>query len=213
MTRIFLFLFFVTLLFAACASPVGGDGVHVAGRMGADEGGGEPSRQTVYRMLEFFFCDVRPEHKKRMMIGPFRLHGAVGEYTCASLLPPFCSPLNGFPTFVADEFGDASVAVYSDRLGFFREHSPCWRLRVLTNVATEVDSLVLEVNYSYRYGDEGNDGFVTAMQRLPLCGFYAFGAGQSAPEVRLCSFPADDSLPFSIVCLLFTHRLGDFRPL
>ena len=206
MTRIFLFILSLSLLLAACASPVGGASV-------ADDEGEASSRPAVCRMLEFFFCDVRPEHKKRMMIGPFRLYGAVGEYECATLLPPFCSPLNGFPAFSTDEFGDASVAVYSDRLGFFREHSPCWRLRVLTNVATEIDSLVLEVNYSYCYGDDGNDGFVTAMQRLPLCGFSAFGAGQSAPEVRLCSFPADDSLPFSIVCLLFTHRLGDFRPL
>ena len=206
MTRIFLFLFSLPLLLAACASPVGGASV-------ADEEGGSSSRPAVYRMLEFFFCDVRPEHKKRMMIGPFRLYGAVGEYECATLLPPFCSPLNNFSSICFDGAVDASVAVYSDRMGFFREYSPCWRLRVVTAAATEVDSLVLEVNYSYRYGDDGNDGFVTAMQRLPLCGFSTFAGGECASGVRLCSFAADDSLPFSIVCLFFTHRRSDFRPL
>ena len=169
----------------------------------------------ICKVFEFSFCDVRPEYKKRLMIGPFKLYEGAEEYPCSSLLPPFCFSGHSFLSLYDDDFVERAVAVYSDKNGFFREYSPCWRLRVLTAAATDVDNLVLEINYSYRYAVDGDDGCVTAMQRLPLreMNVVTCGVGHKLPDARLYTYYGDEGVPFSIVCLCFTLPSRDFRPL
>ncbi len=211
MTRIVVSILPLFLLLASCASSCAGDNAR-----GADCCSKEPaSRVIVCRVLEFSFCDVLPEYKRQMVIGPFRLHGVVEGRTLSTLLPPYSSSQNAFYSFYPDGFVDAAVTVYSDKGGFFRESSPCWRLRVTTTADTAVDDLVLEINYSYRYGDDGNDGMVTAMQRLPLraMNVAAYRVGHNLPEALLYTHYADECVPFSIVCLCFVLSGNEFRPL
>ena len=211
MTRIVVFILPLFMLLASCASSCAGDEVRGADCCNEESA----SRMIVCRVLEFSFCDVLPEYKKQMVIGPFRLHGVVEERTLSTLLPPYSSSQNAFFSFYPDGFVDAAVAVYSDKSGFYRESPPCWRLRVTTSAATDVNDLVLEINYSYRYGDDGNDGLVTAMQRLPLraMNVAACRVGHNLPEALLYTHRADECVPFSIVCICFVLSGHDFRPL
>ena len=208
MTRILIFLLPLYML-AACA-PSG-----ACGKQGCTAEDGVAvtcSQQTSYKVLEFSFCNARSEIKEQMLLGPFRLHGVVEEYTCCLLLPPFCSSVNNFQSLYSDGFVDAAVAMYSDRRGFFAEHSPCWRLRVMTTAGADVENIILEVNYSYFYEDAGgNSGFVEAMQRLPLRAM----AKIEGDGVRGTTFyyHGDDSVPFSVVCLCFASPPGKFYPL
>ena len=211
MTRIVVFILPLFLLLASCASSGAGDDVRGADCCNEESA----SRVIVCRVLEFSFRDVLPEYRRQMMIGPFRLHGVVEERTLSTLLPPYSSSQSAFSSFYTDGFVDTSVAVYSDKSGFFRESPSCWRLRVATSAATDVDDLVLEINYSYRYGDEGGSGLVTAMQRLPLraMNVTACRVGHNLPEALLYTHYADECVPFSIVCLCFVLSGDDFRPL
>lgn len=149
------------------------------------------------------------------MIGPFRLLGIAEEYTCSLLLPPFGSSANGFSPFYADGIIDVSVAMYSDKRGFLWEYSPCWRLRVMTTVAADVEDFILEVNYSYSYDDDGESGFVRAMQRLPLrqMDVSSCSTGRVPNDALLYRYYGDDSVPFSIVCYYFTLPNSSFYPL
>lgn len=175
-----------------------------------------PSQQVNYKILEFSFCNISSDIKRKIMIGPFRLYGGADEHTYSSLLPPFCSSASNFLPLYSDGIVDATVTMYSDKIGFFAEHSPCWRLRVMTAADTDVENLILEVNYSYYYEDSGgNNGYVKAMQRLPLrmMNVSTHSLGRNFPESLLYSFYGDESVPFSIVCLCFTFPKGDFYSL
>ena len=211
MTRFFVFLLLLFVLVVACTPLGAGDTVAHKSTCNAVT----ISQQTPCRVLEFYFCDARPEVKKQMMVGPFRLLGVPEKYTCFSLLlPPFSSSICGISSYYTDGFTDTVVAMYSDKRGFFREYSPCWRLRIATNIAINVDNLMLEVNYSYYY-DDGNKGFVKAMQRLPLrtMAVSACMADCDVPETLLYSCRGDENMPFSIVCLSFMLPINKYYPL
>lgn len=211
MTRILFFLLFL-MLFVACVSPGGCDTSGcAAGNYKADAS----SQQINCRVLEFYFCDARPDVKRRIMIGPFRLLGIAEEYTCSLLLPPFGSSTNSLAPFYADGNIDASVAMYSDKIGFFVQHSPCWRLRVIIPASANAENIILEVNYSYCYDDGASSGYVKAMQRLPLRAMDATACrvGRGVNGAVLCRNYSDESVPFSIICLGFTLKEENFYPL
>ncbi len=211
MTRIFVFLLPFFLSLVSCTSSGTNEARVADGCCDAVA----PSRQVICRVLEFSFCDVRPELKKQMMIGPFRLHGVPEKYTCSSLLSPFCSSANAFSPFYDDGFVDKVVSMYSDKVGFFRKHSPCWRLRVLTTAVTDIDNLILEVNYSYYYEGDGNNGSVRAMQRLPLRAMEvsACRTESGVPEALFYCYYGDDSMPFSVLCVCFMLPDDNYYPL
>ena len=211
MTRITFFFLLLSLFFAACTSS--DDRLVVA-----DKGVSRSfvsSQHIDCRVLDFFFCDVSSDIIKHMVIGPFRLHGIAEECTCTMLLPPFCTPANNFLNYLGDSYVSASVAMYSDKIGFFKEYSPCWRLRVVTAADVDVGNLFLEVNYSYNFDDKGNVGFVQAMQRIPITvtTVSSYGVEHNIPEILFYGCSCDDSLPFSIVCLCFPLSNREFYPL
>ena len=213
MTRILFFL--LLLLFVACASPGGCDASCGAGGNGKGGDAVASLRQINCRVLEFSFYDARPDVKHSVMIGPFRLLGVAEEYVCSLLLPPFGSSLRSIAPYCSDGFMDASVAMYYDKLGFFEECQPCWRLRVVTPAPADIQNLILEVNYSYCYDDASGSGYVNAMQRLPLRAMDAAGhrAGGNRSGAVLYRYNGDDSVPFSIVCLSFLLAGEEFYPL
>ena len=211
MTRILFFLLFLMLL-VACSSPGGCDALGcAAGNYKADAS----SQHINCRVLEFYFCDARPDVKRSIIIGPFRLLGVAEEYVCSLLLPPFGSALHSYAPYYADGIIDASVVMYSDKMGFFMQHSPCWRLRVITPISANVENIILEVNYSYCYDDGCCSGYVKAMQRLPLRAMDAmeYRVGGNSNGTMLYRYNGDDSVPFSIVCLSFMLPKGNFHPL
>ena len=213
MTRILFFL--LLLLFVACTLLAGCDASCGVGKNGKGGDTVVPLRQIKCRVLEFSFCDARSDAKRSMMIGPFRLLGVAEEHIYSQLLPPFGSSLKTLAPYYADGFMDASVAMYYDKLGFFEECQPCWRLRVVTPAATDVQNLILEVNYSYCYDDASGSGYVKAMQRLPLRAMDAVvcGVGRNLNGAMLLRHCSDDSVPFSIVCLSFMLPKENFHPL
>ena len=172
-----------------------------------------PSQQINCRVLEFSFFNARPDVKKYIMIGPFRLLGTVEEYTYSQLFSPFCSSIYNFSPLYADGFIDTSVAMYSDKRGFFVEHPPCWRLRVVTSSVTNVENLILEINYSYCYDDDRGSGYVKAMQRLPLQTMTATTCGVGRNLCETILYSSDESVPFSIVCVCYTLSKRNFYPL
>lgn len=212
MTRIIFFLLPFFLL-SACA-PRGTGNASDCAKIGADDADVQ-SQQLICRVLEFSFCDARPNIKNRIMIGPFRLLGIAEEYTCSSLLPPFCSSVNNFSSFYADGIIDASVAMYSDKRGFSRKYPPCWRLRVTTTMAEDIENIILEVNYSYSYDDDVGSGFVKAMQRLPLrqMDVSSCGVGPAPNDALLFRYYGDENVPFTIMCICFALPNSNFYPL
>lgn len=212
MTRILFFLLPFFLL-SACA-PRGTGNASDCAKIGDDDADVQ-SLQLICRVLEFSFCDARPDVKRSIMIGPFRLLGVAEEYIYSQLLPPFGSSLNTLTPYYADGLMDVSVAMYSDKLGFFEEHQPCWRLRVVTPAVADIQNLILEVNYSYCYDDANGSGYVNAMQRLPLRAMEVsvHGVGSTLRETSFYRYSNDDTLPFSIVCLSFMLPEKKFYPL
>jgi hypothetical protein len=213
MTRILFFL--LLLLFVACTPQGVGDTVSEEMLCQAVT----HPQNTICRVLEFYFCDARTDVKRRMTIGPFRLHGIAEEYTCSMLLPPLASSINSLTSFYTNGFIDASVAMYRGEIGFFTEYSPCWRLQVTAPSSANVEDVILEINYSYFYDEGGCSGFVKAMQRLPLRAMEVsvHGVGNSFQDRSVYSYRADENVPFSIVCLCFTlpdtKKLLKFYPL
>ncbi len=209
MMRIFVFLLPSILFLAACVSPDAGEasGCAVQNRKAVVS-----SQQINCRVLEFSFCDARSDVKKRIMIGPFRILGTAEEYICSLLLPPFGSLTNSFSPFYPDGIIDASVTMYSDKQGFFAEHPPCWRLRVVAPATVEIENIILEVNYSYCFDNGSGSGIVKAMQRLPLRSMdvTTFSTGRNLCEKIL--YKSDESVPFSIVCVCYILSKRTFSP-
>lgn len=216
MMRILVCLLPLLVLLVACISPDAGD---ASGRAVENGKAVVSSQQINCRVLEFSFFNARPDVKKRIMIGPFRLLGIDEEYTCSVLLPPFASSINSLASFYTNGFVDASVAMYRDEIGFFTEYSPCWRLQVTAPSSANVENVILEINYSYFYDEGGCSGFVKAMQRLSLRAMEVsvHGVGNSFQDRSVYSYRADENVPFSIVCLCFTlpdtKKLLKFYPL
>lgn len=210
MMRILVCLLPLLVLLVACISPDAGD---ASGRAVENGKAVVSSQQINCRVLEFSFFNARPDVKKRIMIGPFRLLGIDEEYTCSMLLPPFASSINSLASFYTNGFVDASVAMYRDEIGFFTEYSPCWRLQVTAPSSANVENLILEINYSYYYDDDRGSGYVKAMQRLPLraMGATTCRVGRNLSEIIL--YNSDESVPFSIVCLCYILSKRNFYPL
>lgn len=170
------YLIYIMALCIGCTPP---DKSNAADSATPDDG------KETYTLIALIFSDTRPEVEGHIQLGPFRLIGTDETITLTSIAAPYCSYLTGQTTLTRSTTIDATIAMYSDRQGFSREHPPCWRI-FATTANVELENIELEINYSYYCNSTNGSSHIEGMQRIPL---------------KETIISGNEELPFTIYCI------------